>query len=675
MSLSGKWARLFFMTSSLMVLFFFQNCGKGFESNTEIPSSELSEGQDEDTPSDNSGGLPQYKGERSYTEFLKCSSNLNIGVGGAVECMRQNNIELGNLTQAMVNECAVTVGNSIPIDIAFCLSQKNVPLIGYRHLTQLDVEACHAAVGVNNVGTCLKNKGLIEFLPVSVLQSKVSSCIQGGGLENVEVCFRRNRDLPRNVSFTQYDIKLCSLIYGNSDELIKDCLENNEIWPSALTIDEFIECKTEVGFGAISACLRGKQKLGPVVLVQNYIERCIQAVGEANAGNCLLANKLLPEGTNPAEVTDCLARSRTQVPVCMANKRLIPRVMSQAHLDVCAKLNTESNLEECLRINGVLNGGITQSHISACSTATGDFKQVMKCLRFNQRRLPKAVMNADVVNCNRLVGQEGIWSCLNTNGFEVSNFAQEDIDNCVTANGLDSVANCLRTSDKINKVVLNAHIDSCRLHNIDVTNLNACLTVNGLTLNDNMTQVNFNTCETAVTQSRAPNIMTCLANNEWVTPIPSQEFFEACVDYVGVNSVEACLRGHGVLPPLTTQANIDGCVVANSGSFSAVIQCLQENNNIAPKLVDLLASGGVFANRCITCHSAGGVAVAAFDITVREQVLEKIDPGFSALASQSELMDRITSNVQGFRMPPNNNNALNATERSMVRYWILNGAQ
>lgn len=690
--MAKSWRVFFTICGTILVFSLYQNCGDGFQvlSPSEIESTELGSS----SSANGESNIDLEKLDLDYEVFLNCKKTSGVGFANVVTCLNSNNIKIDNgMTQEDVNSCVTATGGG-DIDVAFCLAKKGKALKRYRDLTQWDLNKCNQNVGPSKIANCLDNNGV---LPLGLSQSTIDSCLAKVGLSGIEGCLRKNKVLTKSFGLMQFDVNICSKIVGDNNNDLIDCLNNKGVWPMTLTSTDLQNCRNanEGELSKVAWCLRKNFKLGPIVLTQNHVNRCIRAVGDAGAGNCIVANGFFanfPSGVTPptdaaiaTQIRNCISINRNAVPSCLRSNNYLPRVITQPDLNACAWLDGENNVETCLKNSGLLHSGITQAQITACSEARQTFSEVVFCLRKAKKILPRAIMSGDVVACARMVGDDKIHGCLNANGFDVSNIPSNVIDSCEVAKETVGIPFCLRQAQGLSrKVLMMDHVKSCLWHTGSIDKLGACLSLNGLDLGDRVTQANLKSCDTAVNarNSTVPNILWCMAAREHISPIPSQDFFDSCVDFAGKDSSAACLKTHGRLPPLTTQDEIDICIGNNGGSTGSVIACLTARGKIAPTLDMLMANSGVFKQKnCITCHgseSNNTVAKNSFDMSTPENIRARIgkvngvNTGRS-VGNMTMIMDRVNTGDRNLRMPLGQTQ-LSASEKDMLRYWILTGA-
>jgi hypothetical protein len=269
-------------------------------------------------------------------------------------------------------------------------------------------------------------------------------------------------------------------------------------------------------------------------------------------------------------------------------------------------------------------------------------------------------MQAHIGVCNTNAGQEGIAACLDANGLLEAGL-QTDIDTCVTAVGIGSVAKCLRNKGILPNQLLQAHVNSCDQAAGDAAIFN-CLNANGLfPAATTVTQATINTC---IANVGVAGIAKCLVNQKLVTDFPVQAHINGCNHYAGQEAITTCLNGSGLLLTGLTQAQIDQCVTAVG--IAGVYGCLV-NNGFIQTYSQLIGTGGVFNVNCMSCHNAGNLN-GNMNILSYTSVLGKVVAGSP---STSKLYQKMTTAASP--MPPSG--LLPAADAALVFTWINQGAK
>ncbi|MEQ1875462.1 MAG: hypothetical protein ABL958_02370 [Bdellovibrionia bacterium] len=472
--------------------------------------------------------------------------------------------------------------------LAICLESKSFIVRGRRLPYQSDFASCSTAAGMTGIAGCLDKRGI---LPAAMSQANIDGCVaqNGGTITNLERCLRTGGSIPKKTVLNQFDISLCAKISGGAAN-VHACLLDNQLIPIANNVPSILAadidtCVTTATITGVAACLRTNLKIRRN-LQQAHIDACIDAVGVGGVTACLTSNGLLPTNAGTplvqADVDSCAsAVGAGSLASCFRARGFLNKVLSQADIADCTQFAgaTGIDVQRCLNTNGILPAGVAAAQIDTCITnvAATPGLTVTKCLR-GQNFLSKALMQADVNVCNRLVGQAGIAACLNANFTLDTAVTQAQIDTCVTNVTLPSVARCLKTNSVVPQILLQPHVNSC-LANAGQANLVTCLTANGfvdpapvapLVL---ITQMMADTCNSNVGPS---NIARCIAANDGVTRTLAQVHFTGCNSFAGSAGILACLTNNGLTIPATlTQAGIDTCVATAGVGVANVVTCLQ----------------------------------------------------------------------------------------------------
>lgn len=407
---------------------------------------------------------------------------------------------------------------------------------------------------------------------------------------------------------------------------------------------DFTSCTTAVGVTAVADCL-GRRGLRQRVQ-QTFVDRCLASDGAAGLERCLRRSGYLSRRPalmqTDATLCEKVEGGTTTLALCLQNADLLPVTVTQAQVDACVTAVTSARVVRCLRVNYHVSRALMQSHINDCNVAAG---------------------------------QAGIANCLDVNGLlpvdPVTQLAafQTEVDGCVTAVTLASVAKCLRGKNLISPRIMQPHIVAC-FNAVGVNAFN-CLNANFI-LPTGFTDAELKSCFSA-NMGTSANAARCLMTKKILPGVPLQDHITACNRFAGQApdatgtrpgqvGIAACLNASGLLVAPLAQANIDTCVT-NVG-LANVATCLH-NQGIVPSYSRMVAAGGVFTN-CTGCHNAT-LASGNLNVSIYSSVLAKVVPGNSAA---SVLNLRI--NAAATPMPPSG--LLAQALRDPVARWIDQGA-
>lgn len=444
---------------------------------------------------------------------------------------------LANISRA-VTECSSEKTNKI--FMGMCLASKGVVIDRYRNPMQGDIDTCVAKVGEPQIANCLGKNGL---LPSNINQAAISSCISAVGSGKLEKCLRKRGLLPFSGVISQFDYALC-LKAGSKN--VYDCLGNNDLLPAAAisTAENFVAQFTKADLDSCEAsvsstgtpvikCLRFFGKMSRVLL-NHHIEKCVSLVGQSKLAACLDANGILPskEGVfiTQTQLDSCINdRGLENIMSCLRwDLGYLNRVVSQAEILECNRLRGPTGLGKCLYQNDILPANVTQTVLDACAVivAANPNTTIAKCLR-KKSFVSKALLQADVNNCLKLVDNTKLAACLNSNVAGFAAFVQTDLDDCIAKVGPASVAKCLKNKSLIPTVLTQEHINGCSVF-AGMGNIAACLNGSGFVDTAAAVPITQDLVDKCVSSVGLANVRKCLGNNSAAAKAISAETTAAC---------------------------------------------------------------------------------------------------------------------------------------------------
>lgn len=372
------------------------------------------------------------------------------------------------------------------------------------------------------------------------------------------------------------DFKSCRT---NSEATLATCLNEKSAVKGFLSTAAFDTCLA-AGSGDLdlAACLT---QAGFIIAnyrepMQRDFENCASAVGTGKITNCLSKNGILPLGVDQAGIEDCIGKvGLGTVEICLRKKALLKRFGTVANPDIalCKKVYgnpiSDINLLNCLIGKELAPAALTEANIAQCQMAAPT--ATAKCLRTN-RFVPRLLAQGQINRCISAVGVGSVAACLDANGFLYDKLLpvdtlQTQINTCNTNAGPSGIAKCLRTNGFLEKKIMQGSISACAL-TAGTPNTVTCLTANGLltngaALNSPMgtmiTQADIDDC---VAKGNLTTVAKCLVTKNLLIAKPTQDNFELCHRLATPTGIATCLDGSGMLPTGVTQANFDTCLAA-----------------------------------------------------------------------------------------------------------------
>ncbi|MEZ4871325.1 MAG: hypothetical protein R2827_03570 [Bdellovibrionales bacterium] len=288
-----------------------------------------------------------------------------------------------------------------------------------------------------------------------------------------------------------------------------------------LTFGKVEACIAKVGTESLVACL-DKNNSNPDSIPQTQVDSCVNNVGE-----------------KPWDVAHCLFKNGFTVPGY--------RELTQTDLDSCASAVGQNSVANCLNKKGLLKNllpgsfsGLTtlQNQLNTCSNAIG-FGNVEKCLRKNKfLSFRPVLMKADLLFCQKVVGDNNIPECLVDRGTLGANLTN-NIATCISNVGVENAQKCARGPGDFEPASLQKiHVDLC-ISDVGFDNLAACLTANGLV--GDFTQTAINNCRTAVGEN---NVIKCMRKNQMIDSRPGQDDLALCNEVAGQSNIYNCLSAN-----------------------------------------------------------------------------------------------------------------------------------
>ena len=459
----------------LTLVICFQNCANGFHSATYFADSSSS-------TSSNLPPLPPGPGVANAA-YMACFNAAPTDANAISTCLNAAPNSANVYTPAQITTC-FTAGNTTAVSLGFCLSKNGQVVQDYRAPKQTDLDACVAAgatdisfclakhgvrsgvrneaiaactnsAGASGVELCLHKNAILptaanafqgdadlcnltgggttamalclfnaNLVPVTVTQAAVDTCVTAATEAGVIKCLRGKDFLQKAVM--QTDVDRCNNAAGETK--IANCLANQGLLPIDTTVAANItafqtdidNCVATAGLGGVSKCLRRGNFL-PNTIMQQHINSCFTAAGQANAFTCLSNNfPVLPANFTAANLSACLVangNSSANVAKCMAGKGALNTAPNEENLTECnffagqdadttATLPGQVGIAACLNANGMLPTGVTQAQIDTCITNAG-LAGAYSCLNnngiipsFSAMTATGGVLAANCMNCH-----------------------------------------------------------------------------------------------------------------------------------------------------------------------------------------------------------------------------------------------------------------------------------